>query len=268
MSVKLVKQKTPDEIKKEKTKKNILYVFKIISIIILLTICTLLAIYQYFHYTKGFTIYFQSYNIENEYGRFLIEINDEFIENMISFDDTAYEGKSYDEYSDFEKEKLSNIIVAEGNLISRLENTKPSDKNIDYQDLYQNMLKSYALYIQGQVMKMDYIYQTEEGMSEERFTLGDSLTTLIGNFIIEYNQITNKVRNTSYNYKYSVANGFDIKTGDFEQTPVEYDENGNLILDENKSYLYLPDGIESNSTLGEDINKLNEYIDEYFSIKN
>ena len=261
MSTKLVKPKTPEQIKKEKKKKNISYILKAIFFVILLTVCTLFAIYEYFHYTKGFTIYFQSYNIENEYGRFLIEINDEFIENMVSFDDTAKEGKSYEEYSDFEKEKLSNIIVAEGNLMSRLENTKPSDKNIDYQELYQNMLKSYALYVQGQVMKMDYIYQTEEGMSEERFTLGDSLTTLIGNFIIEYNQITNNIRNTSYSYKYSVADGFDIKTGDFEQTPVEYDEDGNLILDENKSYLYLPDEIQNDSSLGEDISNINSYID-------
>ena len=151
MSRKLVKQKTPEELKKENKKENIKNIFKLILLVLGLTICTLFAIYQYFHYTKGFTIYFQSYSIENEYGRFLIEINDDFIENMISFDETAYEGKTFDEYTDFEKEKLSNIIVAEGNLISRLENTRPSDANLDYEELYENMLKSYALYLQGQL---------------------------------------------------------------------------------------------------------------------
>lgn len=266
MSVKLVKPKSAGEIKKEKKKLGRKNFIRLTLLTIGLFIFSLIGIYEYFHYTKGFTIYFQNYSIENEYARFLIEINDSFIENMISFDDTAKEDRNYDDYSDFEKEKLSNIIIAEGEIISRLANTKPSDKNLDYEELYDNMLKSYALYIQGQVMKMDYIYQTEEGLTTERFTLGDSLTTLIGNFIIEYNTIINKIRGTSYNYKYSVADGFNIITGDLEQSPVEYDEDDNLILDEDKNYLYLPEGVEKDSSLGEDIDNINGYINEYFNL--
>lgn len=269
--IKLVKQKSSEELKKEqkkdKIKANILKWIKNLILFLGLIIFILFGVYQFFHYTKGFTIYFQNYSLENEYGRFLIEINDKFIENMISFDDTSSEGKDFSEYTDFDKEKLSNIIIAEGNLISRLENTAPSDKNLDYKELYQNMLESYALYIQGQVMKMDYIYQTQEGMDSERFTLGDSLTTLIGNFIIEYNVLVNNVRNTDYDFTYSVADGFDIKTGDFLQTPVEYDEDGNLILDEEQNYLFLPEGFEEESTLDEDIDSINQYINNYFNIK-
>ena len=262
-SVKLHKETPPPKPKKSK---KILKVLGIILGIFLTLFLILFCIYRYYHYTTGFTIYFHNYNYENEYGKFLIEINDSFIENMISFDDTAREERDYSSYSETEKKQLSNVIVAEGELISRMENTPPSDKNADYEELYTNMLKSYALYIQGQTMKLDYIFQTQEGMDSERFTLGESITKLVGNFIIEYSPIVNNVRGTDYYYKYSATDIFGMITGDFEQVPVERDEDGNLILDEDKNYLFLPEGsIDTSTEIGEDMDSINSFINNYFN---
>ena len=265
MSNKLTKEPKVKEKKPSKTKKN----FKVLGIICLVIVTIfllLLAIYKYFNYTTGFTIYFYDYNYENEYGRFLIEQNDAFIENMVAFDNTAKVSRDYSSYSEAEKKELSNIVVAEGEIISRMENNAPSDKNADYEELYTNMLKSYALYIQGQSMELEYIYQTAEGIDNERFTLGESVTKLLGNFIIEYNPIVNDIRGTDYYYKYSATDMFGIITGDFEQEPVQRDEDGNLIIDENKNYLFLPEGsIDTSSEMGEDMDSINTFINKYFN---
>ncbi len=258
--------KNPPEEKKTKKSKKI---FKILGSIVLFFVTIFLilfCVYKYYHFTTGFTIYFYNYNYENEYGKFLIESNDAFIENMVSFDNTARSGRDAESYSQMEKDKLSNIIVAEGEIISKMENNAPSDKNADYEEVYVNMLKSYALYIQGQTMQMEYIFQTEEGLSDERFVLGESITKLVGNFIIEYAPIVNEIRGTNYYYKYSATDMFDMITGDFEQIPAEYDEDGNLILDEDKNYLFLPEGsIDTSTEVGQEMDSINTFINNYFN---
>lgn len=215
-------------------------IMKYFAIFLLLLIIGLTSLYTYLHYTEGFTIHFSTYNIQKEYAKFLIEINDDFIDKMVLFEKIAVDGKPLENYTEEEKMAIKDIIISENNILSRLQNTKPIESNLDYEELYNDISKSYALYIQGQIMKMEYIYQTTEGLSDERFTIGDSVTTLVGNFIIEYDQLINNIRNTDYYMKYTVMDGLDLNIGNMQKEKIELDKDGNIILDENKDYIYTP----------------------------
>lgn len=283
MSNKVIKNKP---IKDTSSWKKIL---KFLGLFSLLLVIGLFSLYQYLHYTEGFTIYFSNYNIQNEYARFLIEVNDDFIDKMVMFEDIVRDKETYKDYSDFEKQQLSDIIVTENSILSRLANTPPTDANLDYRELHENISESYALYIQGQLMKMEYILQTENGMDSERFTLGDSVTNLVGNFIIEYNGISNEIRETSYTSKYSVLDGFDYNLGTADSIDIERDENGNIIIDKDDIYLYLPESEgtttdtsdkkeestendkesnNSNSNIKIDNDDLSDFIEDFLEIQN
>ena len=259
MSNKLIKP-----VKVDKKKEFIKGFFKYLGIFILLFFIGLFALYKYLNYTEGFTIYFSPYNIQNQYARFLIDINDDFIDKMVMFENIVKSNSKVEDYSDYEKEQLSDIIVAENSILSRLMNTAPNDANLDYQDLYDNITQSYALYIQGQLMKMEWILQTQDGMDEERYILGDSVTNLMGNFIIEYNAISNAVRETTFDCKYTVLDGLDYNLGDATASQIERDENGNIIIEDDKTYLYIPENektsIKENEITTEEVD---EFIDDF-----
>lgn len=277
---------------KEKPIKKPSFFIKTLKFLVLflsLVVIGLISLYYYLHITEGFTIYFSNYNIQKEYARFLIEVNDDFIDKMVMFEDIVRNKQSYEEYTDLEKQKLSDIIVSENSILSRLANTPPTDANLDYRELHENITESYALYIQGQLMKMEYILQTQEGMDMERYTLGDSVTNLVGNFIIEYNGISNKVRKTNYEAKYSILDGFEYNLGTANSLDIERDEEGNILINEDDIYLYLPEtegttiNDSSESTLEEEnqeivkpsqsntnIDKegLNNFIEDFLKVQN
>lgn len=275
MSNKINQKKNKNPSKKES---KVLSFFKYFLLLISLIIIGLFSLYEYLHIKEGFTIYFSNYDIQTEYARFLIEINDDFVDKMVLFENITRNKESYEDYAESEKEQLTNIILAENTILSRLDNTSPNDSNLDYNELYENVLQSYALYIQGQLMKMEYILQTDVGLSYERYKLGDSVTNLIGNFIIEYGELSNKVRTTTYECKYKVLDGLDYNLGTAEDVDIERDEDGNIILDEDKTYLYLPEDEntttkESNSSLQDEnvsiTNKdLENYINGFMNIQN
>lgn len=259
-----------EQLKKEKIKKKKTIFNKIVYIFgcfCLMFFVGLVFLYCYLHMTEGFFIKFHTYDIQEQYGRFLIETNDDFIDRMNMFENIAIADKKQEDYTDKEKEKLDNIVIAENTLLSNLENTPPTDINSDYKEVYDNMLQAYALYIQGQIIKMEFIYDVKDenstvtSTSDEKFVLGDSVSNLTGNFIIEYNQIIQDIRKTNYKMKYSVLDGFDIKTGDVEQIPIEKDSTGNIIVDKNKNYIYLPDNITVTDTKNENEVNLKENVD-------
>lgn len=275
MSTRIVK-----EDKKEQKEKNKPSFFKTLItktfLFLSFLFIGLFALYQYLHITEGFTIYISNYDIQTEYARFLIDINEEFIDKMLMYEDVVRNKQTFEDYSEFEKEKLSDIIIAENSILSRLKNTAPSDKNLDYNELYDNITKSYALYIQGQLMQMEYILQTDEGLDGERFTLGESITNLMGNFIIEYGVLSNKIRETDYELKYSVLDGLGYNLGTAEDVDIERDEDGKLILDEDSTYLYIPEdeefvireGEEDEQTIELDQDLINGFIKDFDNIQN
>lgn len=275
MSIKIVKEDKKEQ--KEQSKPSffktlITKTFLFLSFLFI----GLFALYQYLHITEGFTIYISNYDIQTEYARFLIDINEEFIDKMLMYEDVVRNKQTFEDYSEFEKEKLSDIIIAENSILSRLKNTAPNDKNLDYNELYDNITKSYALYIQGQLMQMEYILQTDEGLDGERFTLGESITNLMGNFIIEYGVLSNEIRDTDYELKYSVLDGLGYNLGTAEDVDIERDEDGKLILDEDSTYLYIPEdeefvireGEEDEQTVELDQDLINGFIKDFDNIQN
>ena len=275
MSTKIVKEDKKEQ--KEKNKPSFLKTLITKTFLFLsFLFIGLFALYQYLHITEGFTIYISNYDIQTEYARFLIDINEEFIDKMLMYEDVVRNKQTFEDYSEFEKEKLSDIIIAENSILSRLKNTAPSDKNLDYNELYDNITKSYALYIQGQLMQMEYILQTDEGLDGERFTLGESITNLMGNFIIEYGVLSNKIRETDYELKYSVLDGLGYNLGTAEDVDIERDEDGRLILDEDSTYLYIPEdeefvireGEEDEQTVELDQDLINGFIKDFDNIQN
>ena len=267
---------------KERHSKKIKEFFKYVLLFFFLLFLGLFCLYQYLHLKEGFTLYFSPYNIQDEYAHFLVDVNDDFVKKMLMFEDIVRNKETYEDYDEDDIEYLSNVILAENNILSRLKNTPPDSKlNFDYQELYDNITYAYALYIQGQLMKMEYIMQTKDGLEFERYTIGESVTNLMGNFIIEYSALSNKVRGTSFASEYSVLDGLPFNLGTAEATDIIKDEDGNIILDADRTYLYLPDGLDyvekepeegETSEESEDVGDLKEditdYIDDYLEIQN
>lgn len=247
---------------KEERNKKIQKIMKNFSMFVILVFIGLYSLYLYLHYTEGFTLYISPYDIQKEYARFLIELNDDFIDKMVMFEEVVDISKKPEDYTDNEKEKINNIVIAENTILSRLDSTPPNKDNKDFEKIYENMKESFALYIQGQLMKVEYIYQTSESISDEKFVLGDSVTNLIGNFIIEYNELSNSIRNTDYKMKYTVLTGVKDIFGDADIEKIERDEDGKIIIDKDKEYIYIPENEELKTK-----ENLNDIVEDFSNIK-
>lgn len=170
--------------------KNKHKVIIIISVIIL----SIIGLLLYLFLVKGMTI---KENPQHNYAKFLIKNNDKMIELMFYFEDNSPKEK---EYTEEDKEALSNKIIEQNDLVKYLQENPPDEKNQDYLEIYNDLLKSYAFFIQGEIMEMEKIYGETDRM--EKMILGQNLQNMMGNVIIELNDKINAIRGTNIKYKY------------------------------------------------------------------
>lgn len=151
-------------------------------------------------------------SIQKNYPKYLIETNDKMITSMVEFQNLTKNAKRV--FSDEEKEKISKSIQDKNNIMINLQKHPPNSANSAYDSLYKDVLKTYAMYIQGEVMRMEYIsaykkeYTPEEkkqGLvaSDETYVMGVQLCDMMGNAILENTSAINKIKNTNIQSKYS-----------------------------------------------------------------
>ena len=99
--------------------------------------------------------------------------------------------------------------------MKQLQKNPPNVSNKDYLEIYKDYLKLYAFYIQGEVMRIEYIsaykpeYTKEEIQNnlvanDETYILGVELCNMMGTMILENPIIVNKIHNTTANSKHEV----------------------------------------------------------------
>lgn len=162
----------------------------------------------YLFLVKGMTI---KENPQYNYAKFLINNNDKMIELMFYFEENSPKEK---EYTEEDKEALSNKIIEQNDLVKYLQENPPDEKNQDYLEIYNDLLKSYAFFIQGEIMEMEKIYGETDRM--EKMILGQNLQNMMGNVIIELNDKINAIRGTNIKYKYGYDENIPV-----EKIPIE-----------------------------------------------
>lgn len=162
----------------------------------------------YLFLVKGMTI---KENPQYNYAKFLISNNDKMIELMFYFEENSPKEK---EYTEEDKEALSNKIIEQNDLVKYLQENPPDEKNQDYLEIYNDLLKSYAFFIQGEIMEMEKIYGETDRM--EKMILGQNLQNMMGNVIIELNDKINAIRGTNIKYKYGYDENIPV-----EKIPIE-----------------------------------------------
>lgn len=162
----------------------------------------------YLFLVKGMTI---KENPQYNYAKFLINNNDKMIELMFYFEENSPKEK---EYTEEDKEALSNNIIEQNDLVKYLQENPPNEKNQDYLEIYNDLLKSYAFFIQGEIMEMEKIYGETDRM--EKMILGQNLQNMMGNVIIELNDKINAIRGTNIKYKYGYDENIPV-----EKIPIE-----------------------------------------------
>ena len=170
--------------------------FKILTIIVAI-IC--ISIVFYLYKFEGLRII---ENPQRNYAKYMINKNDELIELMIEFESKTEDIREK-EFTDEDIESLSNIIITQNEIIKEMQRHPPDESNQDYQNIYDNFLKTHAFFIQGQLMKMEYLYANEEVKRQETAILGQGLSNMMGNIVIEMGEMINDVRNTDIEFKYS-----------------------------------------------------------------
>lgn len=144
-------------------------------------------------------------NKQYEYGKYLIEQNDEIMKRMIEFEKIIAVEINESVHKDKTKDYLSKLIVEQNKILEEVTNEPPNTSNADYQTMYDAFLKAHAFYIQGQIMKLENIYDKRK---IEQFVLGDQLTSVAGNIIYALSYNVNLVRGTSFAYEYGVEKAF------------------------------------------------------------
>lgn len=181
--------------------------YKVI-IIISTIILSIIGLLLYLFLVKGMTI---KENPQYNYAKFLINNNDKMIELMFYFEENSPKEK---EYTEEDKEALSNKIIEQNDLVKYLQENPPDEKNQDYLEIYNDLLKSYAFFIQGEIMEMEKIYGETDRM--EKMILGQNLQNMMGNVIIELNDKINAIRGTNIKYKYGYDENIPV-----EKIPIE-----------------------------------------------
>lgn len=144
-------------------------------------------------------------NKQYEYGKYLIDQNDEIMKRMIDFEKTIAEEITKPVHENKTKDYLSKLIVEQNKILEEVTNEPPNTSNADYQTMYDAFLKAHAFYIQGQIMKLENIYDKRK---TEQYVLGDQLTSVAGNVIYALSYNINLVRETDYPYEYGVEKAF------------------------------------------------------------
>ncbi len=179
-----------------------------VIIIIPVIILSIISLLLYLFLVKGMTI---KENPQYNYAKFLINNNDKMIELMFYFEENSPKEK---EYTEEDKEALSNKIIEQNDLVKYLQENPPDKKNQDYLEIYNDLLKSYAFFIQGEIMEMEKIYGETDRM--EKMILGQNLQNMMGNVIIELNDKINAIRGTNIKYKYGYDENIPV-----EKIPIE-----------------------------------------------
>lgn len=181
--------------------------------------CTILlifsCIYGYLYFFRGMRI---MNNPQKNYAKFLIENNDKLIDLFFEFDQKTNKEKI--EYTEEEKNSLKDLILKQDNIVKLLQRYPPNENNKDYEELYNDMLESYFLFIQGELMEMEKIYG-EDDVGEERLILGRALENMMGNIIIEFGEKVNAVRNTDIPYKWTYNPEINPSSGNRIQKNIE-----------------------------------------------
>lgn len=180
--------------------------------LIIFYILGLLLYFAYMHFVAGLTISYTG-GIQRNYAKYLVKTNDEFVSSMIEFNTlTADTGRAY---TDQEKQLIKECLDKQNELLTELQKTSPNEKNLDYIALYQDILQTYAFYIQGEVMKAEYCYaytdnevlENKYSTSEhgiETYTMGDELCNMMGNVILNNYTYINSIRGTSFKSKHNI----------------------------------------------------------------
>ena len=208
-------------------------------------ICTILLTILFLSiFIGGYFVYsinFRGMNITNvgkiqdNYPQYMVDINDEFIGYMLEFEKLLEEPQR--EYSEEELKAISDNLEKQNNVMIKLQKTPPNGANKDYLGVYKDYLKLYAFYIQGEVMRVEYVsayrnqYTQEEiqnGLSanEETYVIGIELCNMMGTLILENPIIVNKVHNTNADSIYDVINLEEWKESVSEKIEEYEKENG------------------------------------------
>lgn len=161
---------------------------------------------------QGLTIEFTG-NIQRHYAKYLVKQNDEFITLMVEFE--ALTSKTNVVYSQEEKAAIKENLEKQNAFLEKMQKRAPDDTNLDYVDLYQDMLQIYAFYIQGEIMKAEYCYayntnftlENQYSNSEtslETYTMGQELCNMFGNMILNNYKYINEIRGTEYKSQHNI----------------------------------------------------------------
>ena len=151
--------------------------------------------------------------IQDNYPAYMVKINDEFVDYMVEFEDLLKEPRRV--YSKEELQKISENMNNQNKLMITLQKNPPNKDNKDYLEVYKDYLKLYAFYIQGEVMRVEFVsaykeeYTQEEirdnlVASEENYIIGIELCNMMGTMILENPVIVNKIHNTDVQSKHDV----------------------------------------------------------------
>ena len=186
-----------------------------IGVSILMTVFFFLIMTGYYFYNvevRGMRIT-NIEKIQKNYPQYMVDINDEFVDYMLEFEELVKEPRRV--YSKDELAKISENLSKQNDIMTRLQKNPPNAENRDYLEIYKDYLKLYAFYIQGEVMRVEYIsaykdeYTQEEiqnnlAANDETYILGVELCNMMGTMILENPIIVNKIHNTTANSKHEV----------------------------------------------------------------
>lgn len=142
-------------------------------------------------------------NPQYDYAQYLIEKNDSIFELILSFESLIDIEKT--NYTESEKDHIAKLIVKQNEILQDVVLNPPNESNSDYQSMYDAFTKGHAFYIQGEIMKIQHIYDSSQ---TESFIMGTHLTNIVGNVLYQLSYNINQVRETTLPYKYGVDKAF------------------------------------------------------------
>lgn len=159
---------------------------------------------------RGLEIKFPA-KIQENYAEYLIKQNDKFVDKMLEFEDFTKEYKR--EFSEEELNLIAKNIEDKNNIMIDLQQNPPDYSNKEYAEIYKDILKVYAFYIQGEVLRVEYIsnYKSEYTMEEikagkdakeETYIMGVQLCNMMGSLILENPTIVNEIKDTNIPTRY------------------------------------------------------------------
>ena len=116
------------------------------------------------------------------------------------------DSEKVDSFTDDEKysilKRMSEEILNQNDIVEFIVDNAPNNDNADFATVTETMRQTYLFLLQGEINILEQLYLEESERNSTNMTMGVALQNVMGEIVLQFPDLINNVRGTSYKADY------------------------------------------------------------------